>query len=140
MTCIRCLYISLLTAVLFWTVGCHTAAPMKVGRNGELVLATQPTSDWVAKLVEASPSFQHIVSRYPHIPACFQSVWHPDWFLESITPDEALVTIGAPGDPDFWCRSATLRVHRSGGVEREEMRDDGELVWVEDKYVAKPSF
>ena len=130
----RHLHPYLLGAALIAGAGCRSA-PMHVSRNGELVRASQPTDDWIAQQAESSPSFQRLASRYSHIPRRYRSEWHPDWFVraDSVTHDDAIVDIGAPADPNFWHRWATLRVRRSGKVEREEMRDDGELIWVEDK-------
>ena len=36
-------------------------------------------------------------------------------------------------DPDFWHRWETLRVDKSGQVERLVTRDDGELIWMDDE-------
>jgi hypothetical protein len=108
---------------------------MHTGRNGEVLLPSESTDDWIAQTVESSHSFQNICARFSHIPRRYRSEWHPDWLLrdDSVTDEEAVVDIGAPLDPNFWHRWASLRVHRSGKVEREETRDDGELIWVADK-------
>lgn len=74
-----------------------------------------------ASFVEGSPSYQRARAFDPH---------RVIWFVEDRT-ELPQVYIGFDMGTHT-CRSATLRI-RQNVVEREEMREDGELVWVEDK-------
>ena len=54
------------------------------------------------------------------------------WFLEGTDSGYPVFFVGFD-EGTHTTRAATLRVREHGLVEREEMREDGELIWVEDK-------
>ena len=74
-----------------------------------------------ATLVESSPSFQR---------ARAIDTSRVIWFVEQRDAPPHIYVGFDMGT--HTCRSATLRI-RERGVERQEMRDDGELVWIQDK-------
>ena len=54
------------------------------------------------------------------------------WFLDGTDGGYPVVYVGFD-EGTHTTRVATLRVREHGVVERQEMREDGELIWVEDK-------
>ena len=54
------------------------------------------------------------------------------WFLDGTDGRYPVIYVGFD-EGTHYTRSATLRVREHGVVERQEMRDDGELIWIADK-------
>ena len=79
----------------------------------------------LARRVESSPSFRRLASQRP------DASWISDYALHGYT----VVAIGASMDENFWHRWDTLRVWRSGRVERmvicPECKEDQQ--WIEDR-------
>jgi hypothetical protein len=131
--------VSLLMILALHFAGCTTEPDVFVNRNGVCVHPDDARSiDWIAREVESSASFRRIVAESSHVPRRFRvgpsPAWKPGWFIdsESLDEDPVWVAVGADFDENFWHRWATLRVYRDGRVERQEMRKDGELIWVAD--------
>lgn len=89
-------------------VGCSTPRPV--------------VSAEVDRAVEASASFRYAqaIDRQRVI-----------WFSEGTDGHCTLIYVGFDIGTHT-CRSATLRVSEHGVVERQEMRDDEELIWIAD--------
>ena len=89
-------------------VGCTTSRPI--------------VSADVDRAVETSASFRYAqsIDRSRVI-----------WFSEGTDNNDPIIYIGFDMGTHT-CRSATLRIREHGVVERQEMRDDGELVWIAD--------
>jgi hypothetical protein len=77
----------------------------------------------VAKAVQSSFSFQRArsIDRSRAV-----------WFVEGEDRGSPVVYVGFDMGTHT-CRHATLRAREHGTVEREEMLDDGELIWVPDR-------
>jgi len=82
--------------------------------------ATPPELD---TLVFNSPSFRRVQSISA---SCAR------WFIDGTNGGYPIIYVGFD-EGTHYTRSATLRVRRHGVVEREVMREDGELIWIEDK-------
>jgi hypothetical protein len=54
------------------------------------------------------------------------------WFVEGKDGRYPVIYVGFD-EGTHYTRSATLRVRDHGVLERQEMREDGELIWVADK-------
>jgi len=54
------------------------------------------------------------------------------WFSEGTDGRYPVIYVGFD-EGTYYTRSATLRVRERGVVERQEMRDDGELIWIADR-------
>ena len=54
------------------------------------------------------------------------------WFSEGTDGRFPIIYVGYDMDTHY-TRSATLRVREHGVVERQELRDDGELIWIADR-------
>jgi hypothetical protein len=54
------------------------------------------------------------------------------WFLDGTDGADPIIYVGFD-EGTHYTRSATLRVREHGVVERQEMRGDGELIWIADK-------
>ena len=57
---------------------------------------------------------------------------HARWFRDGANGGYPVVWVGFD-EGTHVTRFATLRIREHGMVERQETRDDGDLVWVEDK-------
>ena len=55
------------------------------------------------------------------------------WFVDHVDDGGHPIIYVGFDEGDHYTRWATLRIREHGAVEREEMREDGELIWVEDK-------
>jgi len=54
------------------------------------------------------------------------------WFYEGTDGSYPVINVGFD-EGTHYTRSATLRVREHGVVDRQEMRDDGELIWIADR-------
>ena len=54
------------------------------------------------------------------------------WFVDGTDGGFPVIYVGFD-EGTHYTRSATLRVREHGVVERQEMRDDGELIWIADR-------
>ena len=54
------------------------------------------------------------------------------WFLDGTDGAYPVIYVGFD-EGTHYTRSATLRVREHGVVERQEMREDGELIWIADR-------
>jgi len=54
------------------------------------------------------------------------------WFYEGTDGSYPVINVGFD-EGTHYTRSATLRVREHGVVERQEMRNDGELIWIADR-------
>ena len=54
------------------------------------------------------------------------------WFSEGTDGSYPVINVGFD-EGTHYTRSATLRVREHGVVERQEMRNDGELIWIADR-------
>ena len=54
------------------------------------------------------------------------------WFSDGTDGRYPVIYVGFD-EGTHYTRSATLRVREHGVVERQEMRDDGELIWIADR-------
>ena len=94
---------------LCFCVGCATSRPI--------------VSAEVNRAVTDSFSFQR---AYAISPA------RARWFLDGTDGRYPVIYVGFD-EGTHYSRSATLRVREHGVVERQEMRDDGELIWIADR-------
>jgi hypothetical protein len=101
--------------LLYLCFGCTAARPV--------VGASLDATPDVAKAVEASFSFQRArsIDRKRAI-----------WFVDNLDGVYPIIYVGFDMG---WhtSRLATLRVREHGVIERQEMRDNGELMWIADK-------
>jgi hypothetical protein len=88
-----------------------------------VVSAGIPATPEVAKAVQTSASFQRARSF-----DCSRAIW----FVDGDDGVYPVVYVGFDMGTHT-TRFATLRVREHGVVEREEMRDDGELIWIADR-------
>jgi hypothetical protein len=54
------------------------------------------------------------------------------WFLDGTDGRYPVIYVGFD-EGTHYTRSATLRVREHGVLERQEMRDDGKLIWIADR-------
>ncbi len=76
------------------------------------------------------------VDRAVETPASFQRARAIDrdrvvWFSDGVDGHYPIIYVGFDTGTHT-CRSATLRVREHGVVGRQEMREDGELIWIAD--------
>jgi len=83
-------------------------APILLGLLAICTMGCVHGYPWLARRVEASPSYRRLLSQRP------DAGWVTDYALDSY----AVVAIGASADENLWHRWATLRVWRSGRVDR----------------------
>ena len=77
----------------------------------------------VDRAVTASFSFQRAYAISPE---------RAHWFLDGTDGRYPVIYVGFD-EGTHYTHSATLRVREHGVVERQEMRDDGELIWIADR-------
>ena len=81
------------------------------------------TRDEVDKSIKDSFSFRRVYAISPT---------RARWFVDGTGGTYPVIYVGFD-EGTHYTRSATLRVRERGVVERQEMRDDGELIWIADR-------
>ena len=134
--CLRRRCVCLLMGGAAWICGCSPLHSPFVDRDRTVVATGSPSQDWVAAVVESSRSFQSLADRYSHIRLRYRTLWHPGWMADEHSASDEVVRVDlySPSNELSSHRWATIRVHRSGEVEREETALDGENVWARDRY------
>ena len=97
------------TTVLLLCFGCTTPRPI--------------VSVEVERAVAASFSFRRAFAI---------SSTRARWFVDGTDNRNPIIFVGFD-EGSHYTRSATLRVREHGIVERQETRDDGELIWIADR-------
>jgi hypothetical protein len=89
------------------------------------IVGCAQTNARLAKRIESSPSYQRLIAQRPDA----------SWSVDYKNRHYAVVAIGASMDENLWHRWNTLRVWRSGLVERREIHPESEMdeQWVPDK-------
>ena len=95
---------------------------MRIGLLLSLLAGCAPPPD-IGTLVINSASFRRVHSI---------SASRARWFIDGTNGGYPIVYVGFD-EGTHYTRSATLRVQPNGVVEREMMRGDGELIWMEDR-------
>lgn len=95
--------------VLCFCVGCATSRPI--------------ISDEVDQAITDSFSFRRVHAISPT---------RARWFVDGSAGPYPIIYVGFD-EGTHYTRSATLRVREHGVIERQEMRDDGELIWIPDR-------
>ena len=94
--------------VLSLCIGCATSRP---------IVSTE-----VDRAVTDSFSFRRAYAISPE---------RARWLLDGMDGSYPVIYVGFD-EGTHYTRSATLRVREHGVVERQEMREDGELIWIAD--------